>query len=128
MSTYVTYQQKKQEIKEVCLVRLREIAEYIGNQDYRDSYISDLHNEVFNTNYYIVGRYPAKAWMGVDAFDFIAAVQDYENMHFGECYTELSDPEKVANMWTYVQGYEIIDECYEEVCDSLTNQCQLDVG
>ena len=39
-----TYQQKKQEIKDVCLERLREIAEYIGNQDYRDAEVGDLHN------------------------------------------------------------------------------------
>ena len=123
-----TYQQKQQEIRDFCMEQLQEIAEYEGAEDFKDMCTSDLHHQIFNTNYYIVGRYPAKVWMGVDAFDFIAAVQEYEDMHFGESYTDLSDPENVANMWAYVQGYEIIDECYEEVCDSLTNQCELDIG
>ena len=128
MSTYVTYQQKQQEIKDVCLERLREIAEYIGNQDFRDSYVSDLHNEVFNTNYYIVGRYQAKQWMGGDAFDMIGDVVEYEKGNFGELHTDLSDPESVVNMWVYVQGWEIIHECYETVRDELCDQCELDVG
>ena len=128
MSTYVTYQQKQQEIKDVCLERLREIAEYIGNQDFRDSYVSDLHNEVFNTNYYIVGRYQAKQWMGGDAFDMIGDVVEYEKDNFGEICCDLSEPERVLNMWVYVQGWEIIHECYETVRDELDDQCQLDVG
>ena len=124
----LTYQQKKQEIKEVCLVRLREIAEYIGNQDYRDAYVSDLHNEVFNTNYYIVGRYQAKQWMGADAFDMIGDVQKYERDNFGEVHTDLSEPEHVVNMWVYVEGWNIIHECYETVRDELSDQCELEIS
>ena len=123
-----TYQQKKQEIKDVCLDRLREIAEYIGNEAYRESYVSDLHNEVFNTNYYIIGRYQAKEWMGADAFDMIGDVQEYERDNFGEVHTDLSSPESVVNMWVYVEGWNIIHECYETVRDELNDQCELDVG
>ena len=123
-----TYQQKKQEIKDVCLERLREIAEYIGNEAYRESYVSDLHNEVFNTNYYIIGRYQAKEWMGADAFDMIGDVQEYERDNFGEVHTDLSEPESVVNMWVYVEGWNIIHECYETVRDELNDQCELDVG
>ena len=123
----LTYQDKQQEIKDFCMERLQEIADYMGTEDFKDADVSDLHHQIFNVDYYIVGTYQAKQWIGADAFDFIGDIQEYENMHFGECYTDLSDPEKVVNMWTYVQGYEIIDECYEEVCDSLINQCQLDI-
>ena len=123
-----TYQQKKQEIKDVCLERLREIAEYIGNEAYRESYVSDLHNEVFNTDYYIIGRYQAKEWMGADAFDMIGDVQEYEKDNFGEVHTDLSEPESVVNMWVYVEGWNIIHECYETVRDELNDQCELDVG
>ena len=128
MSTYVTYQQKQQEIKEYCLERLREIAEYMDNQDFRDAYISDLHNDIFNTDYYIVGRYQAKQWTGGDTFDIIGDVVEYEKSNFGEVHTDLSEPENVVNMWVYVQGWEIIHECYETVRDELDDQCQLDVG
>jgi len=123
-----TYQQKKQEIKDVCLERLREIAEYIGNEAYRESYVSDLHNEVFNTDYYIIGRYQAKEWMGADAFDMIGDVQEYEKDNFGEVHTDLSEPESVVNMWVYIQGWEYIHECYETVRDELNDQCELDVS
>ena len=123
-----TYQQKKQEIKDVCLERLREIAEYIGNEAYRESYVSDLHNEVFNTDYYIIGRYQAKEWIGADAFDMIGDVQEYEKDNFGEVHTDLSEPESVVNMWVYVEGWNIIHECYETVRDELNDQCELDVG
>ena len=123
-----TYQQKQQEIKDVCLERLREIAEYIGNQDFQESYVSDLHNEVFNTSYYIVGRYQAKQWMGGDAFDMIGDVVEYERNNFGEITTDLSEPENVLNMWTYVEGWNIIHECYETVRDELDDQCELDLA
>ena len=123
-----TYQQKQQEIKDFCMEQLQEIAEYAGAEDFKDMCTSELHHQIFNTNYYIVGRYQAKQWMGADAFDFIGDIQEWENMNFGEVHTDLSEPEHVVNMWTYIQGYEIIDECYEEVCDSLTNQCQLEIS
>jgi len=123
-----TYQDKQQEIRDFCMERLQEIADYMGTDDFKDADVSDLHHQIFNVDYYIVGRYQAKQWMGADAFDFIGHVQEYENMHFGEIHTDLSEPEHVVNMWTYAQGYEIIDECYEEVCDELTDQCELDVG
>ena len=124
----LTYQQKKQEIKDFCLNRLREIAEYMDNQDYRDAEVGDLHNDIFNTDYYIVGRYQAKQWMGADAFDMIGDVQEYEKDNFGECHTDLSEPESVVNMWVYVQGWEYIHECYETVRDELNDQCELELA
>ena len=127
MSSF-TYQQSKQEIKDFCLERLREIAEYMDNQDFREAYVSDLHNDIFNTDYYIVGRYQAKQWLGADAFDMIGDVMDYERDNFGEVYCDISEPEQVVNMWVYVEGWNIIDECYQEVCDELDDQCQLDIS
>lgn len=123
-----TYQQNQKEIKEFCLDRLREIAEYMDNQDFRDAYVSDLHNDIFNTDYYIIGRYQAKQWMGDSAFDMIGDIVEYEKDNFGEVHTDLSEPEHVVNMWVYVQGWEVIHECYETVRDELNDQCELDVG
>jgi hypothetical protein len=128
MTTYVTYQQKQQEIKDFCIERLKEIAEY-DQVDFKNACpFTDLHNDVFNTDYYIIGRYQAKQWMGADAFDMIGDVVEYEKNNFGELHTDISEPERVVNMWVYIQGENIIQECYEEVCDSLDNQCKLDVG
>jgi len=109
---------KEQEIKEFCLERLREIADHQGQEDFLYLDTSELHNEIFNTDYYIIGRYQAKEWLGTDAFDCIGEIQEYENLHFGECHTDLSEPEHVVNMYVYVKGYEIIDECYKHVCEN----------
>lgn len=62
-------------------------------------YYCDLHNEVFNTDYYIVGTHQAKeALKEYDVFEAIELVQEYEEDNFGEVNTELSDPEKLINM------------------------------
>lgn len=76
-----------------------------------DGYYCDLHNEVFNTDYYIVGTYEAKnALREYDVFEAIEKVQDYERFNFGEIYTNVSDPEKLVNMLYYIIGDEIIGE------------------
>tara|TARA_B100000212_G_C27366929_1_gene530734 strand:- start:1230 stop:1625 length:396 start_codon:yes stop_codon:yes gene_type:complete len=125
------YQQKQQEIRDFCIERLEEIAEHMGHEDFKDDSLNeiyDLHHQIFNTDYYIVGTYQAKQWMGADAFDMIGDIQEYEKDHFGEVHTDLSSPESVVNMWVYIQGEQVIHECYEEVCDSLTNQCKLEMS
>jgi hypothetical protein len=79
-----------------------------------DGYYCDLHNEVFNTDYYIIGTYQAKeALKEYDVFEAIELVQTYENDQFGEVYTELSNPEKLINMLYYIIGEEVIGEMYE---------------
>lgn len=74
-------------------------------------YYCDLHNEVFNTDYYIIGTYAAKeALREYDVFEAIELVQNYEKEQFGEVYTDCSDPEKLINMVYYIIGDEVICE------------------
>ena len=127
MSTYVTYQQKQQEIKDVCIERLKEIADYDTVHDFKRRYVSDLHNDIFNTDYYIIGYYKAEQWLGSDTFRCIEDIVQYEKSNFGEVCTDFSSSEAVVNMWTYIHGSEIIDECFEEVCEGLDNQCELEL-
>lgn len=88
---------------------IQDIIECLEN-GYSGDY-TDLHNEVFNTDYYIVGTYRAKeALREYDVFDAIEKVQEYENDMFGEYYTDVSDPEKLVNMLYYIIGGEIIGE------------------
>ena len=76
-----------------------------------DGYYCDLHNEVFNTDYYIIGTYKAKeALREYDVFEAIEIVRDYEKDNFGEVYTDLSDPEKLVNMLYYIIGDDVICE------------------
>lgn len=79
-------------------------------------YYSDLHNEIFNTDYYIIGTHEAKkALEEYDVFEAIAKVQDYEKDNFGEVYTDLSNPEKLVNMLYYIIGEEVLFEMMEGI-------------
>ena len=49
------------------------------------------------------------------AFDVINFVKDYEQFNFGEVYTDLSEPEKVVNMYTYIIGEEIVADYLKEL-------------
>jgi hypothetical protein len=74
-------------------------------------YYCDLHHEVFNTDYYIVGTYKAKkALEEYGVWDAIEKVKTYEEDNFGEVYTDLSDPEKLVNMLFYIIGEEVLYE------------------
>jgi len=76
-----------------------------------DGSMDDLHNEVFNTGYYIIGTYQAKqALTEYGVFEAIEKVQEYEDNAFGELYTDVSDPEKLANMLYYIIGEEVIND------------------
>ena len=106
---------KMDEIKSFFDTRLGEIINYDGGETaermLRDAFhegSSDLHHEIFNTDYYIIGTYKAKQWLGADAFDAIAMIKDYELDNFGEVYTDLSNPERVVNMAVYIIGEEIV--------------------
>lgn len=103
------YNKKHEQMKEQAIA---DIIEALENGF--DGYYCDLHNEVFNTDYYIIGTYQAKeALKEYDVFEAIELVQTYEKEQFGEIYTELSNPEKLINMVYYIIGDEIIGEMYD---------------
>jgi len=79
-------------------------------------YYCDLHNEVFNTDYYIIGTYRAKEALNeYDVFEALDKVQTYEKDNFGEVYTDLSDPEKLINMLYYIIGEEVLSEMMDGI-------------
>ena len=89
-------------------------------KDYYTGYGSDLHNTLYNTDYYIVGTYQAKQWLGADAMDIIEDVKTYEQEMFGEVSTVLSNAEAVVNMYVYILGEEVLsmsnhlqEECFD---------------
>tara|TARA_R100000406_G_scaffold84488_1_gene67507 strand:+ start:263 stop:634 length:372 start_codon:yes stop_codon:yes gene_type:complete len=105
--------EKRQEITDFAKERIQEIYDYDQDKVTIDN-VYDLHNEIFNTDYYIIGRYQAKQWMGADAFDCIYDIQEYENSNFGQVTTDLSEPERVVNMWVYIIGEEILEDVVTE--------------
>ena len=80
-----------------------------------DGYYCDLHHEVFNTSYYIIGTWKAKkALEEYDVWEAIDKVQTYEKDVFGEVFTDLSDPEKVINLLFCIIGEEVIQEMLDD--------------
>lgn len=76
------------------------------------TYGCDLHNELFNTDYFIIGYYQAEEWLknNVGIFAAIEEIKEYEQSNFGEVTTDLSSSEKVVNMYAYIKGEEILSE------------------
>jgi len=75
-------------------------------------YACEVHHEIFNTDYYIIGTYKAEQWLIANGgvFNAIEVIQDYEKSNFGEVSTDLSQPERVCNMFTYILGEEVLNE------------------
>ena len=98
-----------------------------------DGYYCDLHNEVFNKDYYVTGTAEAKNILGEgeNIFNAIGRIYTYERDTFGEVFTDLSNPVKIVNMLFYIIGTEImynngefskiLDEHWNEFADEETN-------
>lgn len=116
----------KQELASVVL----DIMENGSEQDYSD--FEELFDACFNEDYYIIGTYKAAQALNnfkpnedLDpinpyglpngAFGAIGLVQQYEQDNFGEVNTDLSDPEKVANMVAYIRGEVLFNEVLEDL-------------
>lgn len=107
------YNAKHEEMKKEAIA---DIIETLENG--YDGYYCDLHNEVFNTDYYIIGTYQAKeALKEYDVFEALELVQNYEMDNFGEVNTELNNPEKLINMLYYIIGDEVISEMFDIIED-----------
>ena len=100
---------KYDEIKSYFDNFIAENSEALNNSDFRD----ELHYHAFNTDYYIIGTYRAKQWLGAEAFDVINIIKEYEQDIFAEVTTDFSDPEKVVNMYAYIVGEDIVAEWLE---------------
>jgi len=70
----------------------------------------DLHHHLCNEDYFIIGTYKAKQWLGDHAFDVIEEVKSYEEDIFGHVSTDLSSPENVVNMFVYIKGQELLND------------------
>lgn len=64
----------------------------------------DLHHHLCNEDYFIIGTWKAKQFLGEHAFDAIGIIKEYEEDNFGEVSTDFSSPERVCNMLAYIIG------------------------
>jgi len=86
----------------------------------------DLHHELFNMDYFIIGYYNAEQFLNkIGTFEAIGEVQEYEKENFGECNTDLGSSESVVNMYAYIKGEEILQEC-ETLQNEYDNLLSLD--
>jgi hypothetical protein len=104
---------KKDEIQEHFEEWLVETIQHQGS-DWVMENLDELHHECFNTDYYIIGTQDAIEWMGNQAFNIIQFVKEYEEDNFGECGTDLSEPEKVVNMYVYIIGEQVVADYVAE--------------
>ena len=74
----------------------------------------DLHYHLFNEDYYIIGTYKAKQWLGDEVFEVIEYIKEYEKEYFGEVSTDFSSAERVVNMFSYIRGEELLADREEE--------------
>lgn len=102
------------------------IIESLRNGDIHN--IDDMHNDIFNMDYYDgidpnngVDKIVALEKFGSreEVFEGIGRVYTYEMDNFGEVYTKLGNPASVLNMLYYIAGEETlyaINDFYE-LCD-----------
>ena len=87
------------------------ILDQLGDRVGLDQKGQDLPNELLNTGYFSSSTNHAKKWLGNCIFDAIKDINEYEDFHYGERYTDTSDPMKVVNMWVLIKGEEILYNC-----------------
>tara|TARA_B000000557_G_scaffold257037_1_gene249910 strand:+ start:2344 stop:2682 length:339 start_codon:yes stop_codon:yes gene_type:complete len=107
---------KKEEIKEYFDDYIKDNKEWL-EENYPNDWKDDLHHYAFNEDYYIIGTYQAKQWLGDMAFDVIEFIKEYEMWHFGEVSSDFSSPEHVVNMYAYIIGEEIVNDYLRELED-----------
>jgi len=110
---------KRQEMKESAKAAIIEELEYGYT-----GYYCDLHDVLFNTDY-IIGTYRARQLLNeYGVWEALEEIRTYEKTRFGQVYTDLSNPEQVANMLYYIIGEEVLNELMDgidEFCDNWHN-------
>ena len=97
----------KEFMKEFTLERLEDVRYNVNNGEM--IYVGDLHNELYNTTHLFDDTEEAKEeLLKYDIFKAMDKVISYERVSFGELYTDIADPKKLAGMLVYVLGEEFI--------------------
>ena len=80
--------------------------------------VGDLHHELFNQDYYIIGYYNADKWLqdhNISAWEAMSICTEWEKEQFGECTNQYDNSETTVNMLAYIWGQEILYELEEEL-------------
>ena len=100
------------------------IADALFQNNYNDLTIdnedNDIHDEVFNQDYFIIGYYNAEQWL-IDeqgnnrTFEVLSYVMEQEKDNFGQVETVYDNAETLVNNYAYWLGYEVIADTLEEM-------------
>ena len=101
---------KKEEIKAYAIDQIQELKKYDLEEYNQLIQDGEIHNRLFNEDYYIIGTFEAKEWLQNEVFEIMEFVKDYEIDNFGESHTELTNPEKLVNMYVYIMGEIVLGE------------------
>ena len=104
---------KENEVKENAQKQIKYHLEY--DKDYLNNDLYDIHHDLFNTDYYIIGRYKAERWMENRVFEIIDVVKEYEQMNFGELTTDITEQEHLLNMYVYIVGESILEDVINDI-------------
>ena len=101
---------KKEEIKAYAIDQIQELKKYDLEEYNQLVQDGEIHNRLFNEDYYIIGTFEAKEWLQNEVFEIMEFVKEYEIDNFGESNTELTNPEKLVNMYVYIMGEIVLGE------------------
>ena len=74
--------------------------------------LEELHQELFNTDYYVRNESEADKFAGRHWFEILGHVMQYEQDQFGEIYSATDDKSQIINMYVLIMGEEIIQHYY----------------
>jgi hypothetical protein len=90
-----------------------ELRNYIEDHLNYNDYHEDLHHELFNQDYYIIGYYKAEKWLknhGLSVFEGIEICNQFELENFGEIQNTFTGAEKLVNHLAYWYGQDLCNE------------------
>lgn len=107
----------KTELKEYILEGIQELK--IDNLTSKPGRLdaNELHQSLFNEDYYIIGYFNAQQWLDkhfIDIFEGLEDIKEYELDNFGEA-KHYTNAESMVNMLVYIYGEQLIQECFEEI-------------
>ena len=104
-TTYYKYDEIKQELLNYVENNNLILADVLNDDD--------IHDKVYNSDYFIIGYYNAEQWL-IDndrnyTFEVLSYVQEQEEIMFGTI-EKIDNAERLVNLYAYWLGYEVISE------------------
>ena len=120
----------KTELKEYILDSINDYDDVDKLKIINNIYLNELHHELFNIDYYIIGTYKCKEWLTeehkISPFVLFTFIGKYEFDNFGQkdMSKYLNDDysynyEKIVNMLVYIIGEELIYNMEDEILETI---------